>query len=150
MAWYDRKGVIIFFLLFLFPIGLLMMLRSPTFGVKAKGAAVILFVLLIIAGASDKDKTKSTTQNPPAVTKVEQSNQTAKPVQSAPPKPAAPAKVLNLGMTVEQFTLAYNVNANELSPEGGLNISSVNVASGKESDGFSYQFLPNVGMIGEI
>jgi len=154
MHWYDKKWVIILFLFFFFQIGLFMMWRAPTFSTKTKGLVTVFFVLIFFAAGSNKTSTKTTTQNPPA------QQATQKPADEAKVKetiqattqapPPAPAKVLNLGMTLEQFTTAYNARAQELAPEGEWNITSVNLSHGADSDSFAYQFLPNVGMIGEI
>ena len=125
MPWYDKKWVIILFLVILWPVGLLMMWRAPTFSTKTKGLVTVFFVLIFFAAGSNKTPTKTTTQSPPAATTTEQTNksladeakvketiQAVTPAKSeTPAPPPAPAKVLNLGMTFEQFKAAYKSNS---------------------------------------
>lgn len=50
MAWYDKKWVIWLAIILIFPIGLIMMWRSPSFGTKTKVIVTSLFALMIIFG----------------------------------------------------------------------------------------------------
>ena len=146
MAWYDKKWVIILFLLFLFPVGLIIMWRSPTFSTKAKGIVTALFVLVIISSDTNKTPSKSTT--PPAATNVEDKSQPAQVV--APVQKPAPAKVLNLGMTFEQFKAAYNAKIAEYVPETGWDVSATTLISGTGQDVFMWQFMEQVALMGMV
>ena len=81
MAWYDKKWVIWLAIIIFFPVGLIMMWRTPNFGTKTKVIVTAIFALLIIGGrnhTSTNTATNTTTQPP----KVEQSTQKTAP----PPK----------------------------------------------------------------
>lgn len=75
MHWYDKKWVIILFLVLLWPVGLFMMWRAPTFSTKTKGIVTGFFALLMIFTFTRDRPPKQTTQNPPAATTVKQTNQ---------------------------------------------------------------------------
>ena len=64
----------------------------------------------------------------------------------APVQQAAPDKVLNLGMTLEQFKAAYNENIAKFAPETGWNINLGNLKQGIDKSTFEYQITPNVSM----
>ena len=153
MHWYDKKWVIILFLFFFFPIGLFMMWRAPTFSTKTKGLVTVFFVLIFFAAGSNKTSTKTTTQNPPAQQATQKPadeakiKETIQATTQAPPP--APAKVLNLGMTVDQFKVAFASAASSYGVPD-LNINGVRYLQGSVQDSLRYDFSPNVSFVGIV
>ena len=89
-------------------------------------------------------KVEQTTQTPADEAKVKETIQAT--TQAPPP---APAKVLNLGMTFEQFKAAYNAKIAEYAPETGWDVSSMLLGYKKNHDSlFSYKFNERIAMIG--
>lgn len=77
-------------------------------------------------------------------------SQVAQPVQqAAPAPPAAPAKVLNLGMTLEQFKLNFASAANQAGLVG-LNIDRLQRETGNVQDIFSGKFSDTMAIQGAI
>lgn len=95
--------------------------------------ALVLAVLLSAGCGDDKPVSK------PAPVKVEQ-----------PKPPPTPPKVLNLGMTFEQFKTAYNAKIAEIAPETGWNIDAAQLQAGDVQDVFMVTFNENVVMMGVV
>lgn len=72
------------------------------------------------------------------------------PKPTLPPKSEPPPKVLNLGMTFEQFKSAYDAKIAEYAPETGWNVSATTLANGKEQDVFLWQFMERVALMGMV
>ena len=70
MPWYDKKWVICLFILLLWPVGLIMMWRSPSFSTKTKVIVTAVFALLFFVGYSNHDESRSASTSP--TTKTEQ------------------------------------------------------------------------------
>lgn len=75
MAWYDKKWVIIVAIIIFFPVGLIMMWRTPNFGTKTKVIVTGIFALLIIGSWNQQ----TTTNQQPSTVKNEQPARQAEP-----------------------------------------------------------------------
>lgn len=79
-----------------------------------------------------------------------------KAVEAEPPKPVpvqkpvVPQKVLNLGMTFEQFRSAYNAKIIEYAPETGWDVSGTELITGEQQDIFLWQFMERVALMGMV
>lgn len=58
------------------------------------------------------------------------------------------SKVLNLGMTFEQFKAAYNATIAENFPQMGWDLSETKLRSWEDKDTFMYKFNDNVALMG--
>ena len=90
-------------------------------------------------------KVEQTTQTPADEAKVKETIQAT--TQAPPP---APAKVLNLGMTFEQFKAAYNAKIREIAQDVDWDISSVDLIYGQYDDTFEYEFASEGILIGTV
>ena len=61
MPWYDKKWVIWLFVVLLWPVGLIMMWRSPSFGIKTKGIVTAVFALILFGSYNQKGSVPAST-----------------------------------------------------------------------------------------
>lgn len=101
---------------------------------------------------------QQTEPTPPVTTNVEPTNQSPtyedkakeiiKNINQA--QPIVPAKVTNLGMTLEQFKAAYNAKIREISQEVDWDISSLDLIYGQYDDMFEYDFSSEGILFGTV
>lgn len=96
MHWYDKKWVIWLAIVLFFPVGLIMMWRSPNFGTKTKIIVSALFAFLIYSSATRQhDSTVQNTATPSVKTE-----------QPAPQKQYAPVDVNTMMAELQQNAAA--------------------------------------------
>lgn len=113
------------------------------------GLLAICFVAFFIS-AADKvlsDNPKETTQS--STTVKQQSSPKVETVAEKPKPPPKPAKVLNLGMTFEQFKVAYRTNALAITGND-INVDNAQLKVGEVQDVFQSNISPNVIIQGSI
>lgn len=113
------------------------------------GLLAICFVAFFIS-AADKvlsDNPKETTQS--STTVKQQSSPKVETVAEKPKPPPKPAKVLNLGMTFEQFKVAYRTNALAITGKD-INVDNAQLKVGEVQDVFQSNISPNVIIQGSI
>ncbi|MBR2775154.1 MAG: hypothetical protein IKD73_09245 [Selenomonadaceae bacterium] len=110
-------------------------------------ASICVAGLLLSGCGSEKPveqlppKVEQTNKSPADEAKVKETIQAVIPAKSeAPAPPPAPAKVLNLGMTADQFQAAYNAKIREISQDVDWDVSSANLTSNPNEDVFEYAF----------
>ena len=84
-----------------------------------------------------------------AIETAEKPTPTPQPAPKSAPPPK-PAKVLNLGMTFEQFKAAYDAKIAEYAPETGWDVSASALTIGEKQDVFMWQFSERVALMGMV
>jgi hypothetical protein len=106
-------------------------------------------IVILIIGAINGAR-NIITQQPEEVSsiKVEEPTQTKEAVVPQQPFPSDQPVKGTLGMSVDQFTQAFNTSAKEF--QTGLNISKLNINNGDVNDDFMYVLVDNLSLQGIV
>ena len=155
--WYNKTGLVIFLCIFLFPIGLYALWRSPKYSKGWKFTGTALIGLFVILAATDKTKA---TDHPKSEATAEKPAET-KPAPASDPEPATAASedkptstdesnksAKYLFASADDFKDAFNKYCTSNNQD--FNIDELTIKEGEVQNVFQYMFTEHLGLLGTI
>jgi len=154
--WYDKTGLVIFLCIFLFPIGLYALWKSPKYskGWKVFGTAFI--GVLVIMVATDK-KTQIKAATSPATAAATPADNKPDPEEKPAPEEKSGSTNTDdntdktgkyLFETADEFKDAFNKYSASKSLD--LTIDDLTIKEGEVQNTFQYMFTDNLGILGTV
>lgn len=136
--WYDNIWVICIAMILIYPVGWLLLIRSPRYGMTAKIVSTAIMLMLVYGYLNDKAAERSEVV-------IEPKKEIAAPKAEVPKPPA----VTDLGLTFEQFKESYKANALEITGMP-LDIDNAQLKPGTEQDVFRCDLSADVVIMGNV